>query len=137
MLQPENPEHRLHWYALVATALIGLMIAVATLAPAGTLPSVPGTDKYHHPLAFAALTFPTAFLRPRLLFWVFPIAVAYGGLIEVLQPHFGRQREFADVTADAIGALMGVAIGLSLRLWILKTANPIRILNRRRSGSAN
>ena len=35
-----------------------------SLWPLETLPSVPGTDKTHHLIAYAALVFPTALRKP-------------------------------------------------------------------------
>ena len=46
--------------------------------------------------------------------------VANGGVIEIVQPYFGRQAEWADFRADGFGAVLGGAIGYAvsgLLLW--------------------
>jgi hypothetical protein len=124
--QTTDPEKRNPSYVVAATAVIALTIAAATLAPVGDLPRVPGTDKWHHLIAFAALTFPAALFRPHLLVWVFPCAVLYGGLIEVVQPYVGRDLEFRDFLADAAGALIGIGLGCTLRAVFILRAIPVR-----------
>jgi len=105
--------------------LIGLAIAVATLMPPHTLPKAPGGDKLHHFLAFAALVLPVASVRPRWCLWAVPLAVAYGGAIELIQPFVGRRGEWEDVLANTAGALAGAALGALLHFWPLR---PLRRL---------
>lgn len=104
--------------AISATAVLASVIAVFTIAP---LPDpqigVPGSDKVHHLLAFAALAFPLSVARPRLAPWVVLGVVVYGGLIEIIQPHVGRQAEWGDLLADAAGAILGSAAGAASGLW--------------------
>jgi VanZ family protein len=99
------------------TTVLALIIAVLTLAP---MPSggPAGSDKIYHVLAFACLAFPLPLVRPRFAVWVILGVIAYGGVIEVIQPFFGRQAEWADLVADGVGAILGaiVARHLALRL---------------------
>ena len=97
---------------LIATVPMALAIAVATLMPMPA--NIPGGDKLQHMLAFGILAFPTALIRPRWAIWSFLAVVAYGGLIEVIQPFFNRTADLADLRADGIGAAVGVAIGILL-----------------------
>jgi hypothetical protein len=98
---------------IAATFVLALIIAVTTLAPvpAG---GPAGSDKVYHVLAFAALAFPLPLVRPRLTIWVALGVIAYGGAIEVIQPFFGRQAEWADLVADGIGAVVGAVTGYAL-----------------------
>lgn len=100
-----------------ATLVLAVVIAVLTLAP---MPAggPAGSDKIYHILAFACLAFPLPLVRPRLTLWVILGVIAYGGIIEMIQPFFGRQAEWADLVADGIGAILGaiVARQLGLRL---------------------
>ena len=88
------------------TIVLLLIIAVLALAP---MPAGPrGSDKFYHVLAFASLTFPLTLVRPRLGIWVLLGVMAYGGAIELIQPHFGRQAAWSDLMADGIGAGVGI-----------------------------
>lgn len=101
--------------ALLLTVLIALGIGAVTLAPPAGLPSVPGSDKMHHVLAFALLALPAALLSPRMLWAVVPLAAAFGAGIEVVQPFVGRSAELADWVADMAGLAGGASLGLIVR----------------------
>lgn len=100
------------------TAVLAVVIAVLTLAP---MPAggPAGSDKVYHVLAFAALAFPLPLVRPRWTVWVILGVIAYGGVIEVIQPFFGRQAEWADLVADGIGAAVGAVTGSSLSRYVM------------------
>jgi VanZ family protein len=99
--------------ALWLSASLAAVIALATLTPVPHMPEAPpGSDKLHHFVAFAALVFPAAAAVPRRLLWLAPLAVAYGGAIELIQPHVGREGEWGDFLANAIGVAIGSAFGL-------------------------
>lgn len=102
------------------TIVLAVIIAVLTLAP---MPSggPAGSDKLYHVLAFACLAFPLPLVRPRLALWVILGVIAYGGVIEVIQPFFGRQAEWADLIADGIGAILGASIARKLGLWLRRS----------------
>jgi len=93
-----------------------LMAAIATwlmLQPAqsGTLPPVPHIDKLAHFVAFFLIALPAIVVHPTRWLWIVLAASALGGMIEIIQPWFGRGREFADFMADVAGALMAVPLG--------------------------
>jgi VanZ family protein len=112
-------------FAYAATILLALAIAIVTLMPPGYLPvQPPGSDKLHHLLGFAALAFPIALARPRRLVFMLPAFFAFGAVIELLQPRFGRSAEFADLIADGIGILIGTALGLVARKVLVRQASP-------------
>ena len=96
---------RAAWVASVAVALV---VGALTLSPS---PPNPGgllkLDKLNHVLAFAALTMPLAAVHPRLVLRIFVIAMAYGLLIEVVQPFADRSRSAGDLVADAVGCVLG------------------------------
>jgi VanZ family protein len=98
--------------AIALTIFLAAVIGVLTLLPLETPEVLPGSDKIHHVLGFAALAFPSAFLFPKLVRWIAPLALAYGALIEVVQPYVGRIGEASDFWADAIGVLIGLGLGL-------------------------
>jgi VanZ family protein len=100
------------------TLVLAVVIAVLTLEP---MPAggPAGSDKIYHILAFACLAFPLPLVRPRFTLWVILGVIAYGGIIEMIQPFFGRQAEWADLVADAIGAVVGAVTGTALSRYIL------------------
>lgn len=116
-------QRKLKWVGVgsAVTLVLAVIIAVVTLAPmlAGGLA---GSDKVYHVLAFACLAFPLPLVQPRLTLWVVVGVFAYGGAIEVIQPFFGRQAEWADFVADAIGAVPGAAAGHALSARVLNTS---------------
>lgn len=113
MRDPRTPV-RLRWLGIAASAVVAAAISVLTLMPAQELPSAPGGDKLHHFLAFSALVLPVVAVRPRNALWAVPLAIAYGGMIELIQPQVGRQGDWADALANALGALIGAALGWGL-----------------------
>jgi hypothetical protein len=110
-----------HSRLVTATAILTLSLALAigvlTLTHSAST-DFPGSDKLHHMLAFAALALPISFARPRLAIWVSLAAIAYGGLIEVIQPIVGRDGDILDLLYDAAGSALGASIGVSLRLIV-------------------
>lgn len=106
---------RLFVAALSLTLALTAAIAYLTLAPIHD-PGVPGSDKSHHFIAFAALAFPLSLSRPRLAPWVVIATAVYGGAIEIIQPYVGRNMELFDFFADATGAALGGTLGVCLAL---------------------
>ncbi|PSK81535.1 hypothetical protein CLV79_1153 [Limimaricola soesokkakensis] len=100
--------------ALALTLLLALVIGVLTLIPLNVPQAMPGSDKHHHLIAFAALALPTAALAPRLLWGLLPALALYGVLIEVLQPFVGRSGDQRDALADGLGLITGSGLGLLL-----------------------
>ena len=111
----QNSSALRHALALLATALLAAAIAWLTLSPPKQGPDGLLSDKAYHAIAFAALALPCAVLYARSLIWVLPWAALYGGVIELIQPSFGRSAEMADFIADLVGLGLGAAFGL---LWL-------------------
>ncbi|UXX81999.1 VanZ family protein [Roseovarius pelagicus] len=93
-----------------------LVVGIATLSPMPEQQDLPGSDKLHHLIGFAALAFPLSWVYPRHAWLIFAAATVYGGLIEVIQPQVGRYAEFSDGLADLAGAAMGAGFGRWLGL---------------------
>lgn len=110
--------------ALLATLLLAVTIVWGTLTPNPPTPDLnsPLSDKLYHVMAFAGLVFPTAWLYARSLAWILPLAVLFGGAIELVQPYMGREAEVADVLADLVGLALGTVTGLALRAWLRRHA---------------
>ncbi len=103
-----SPERLTLWL----TAILAVSIAYGTLTPVPqlTLP-LSGVDKLHHFASFAALVLPAVIARPRHALWLAPLAIGYGGLIELIQPQVGREAEWGDVIANTLGVALGVILG--------------------------
>ncbi|MFU8776886.1 MAG: VanZ family protein [Roseovarius sp.] len=102
--------------AKILTFLLMLAIGITTLMPSSEgASSLVGLDKLAHVVAFGVLVIPMTLQYPRHwpLIWI--AAVAYGGLIEIVQPYFGRGAEWADLAADGLGAGLGIGLVLILR----------------------
>lgn len=107
--------------ARFVTLILALVIAALTLIPHPPGPQgVPGLDKLLHFIAFAALAMPMAYARPAAWRAVALTVLAYGGVIEIVQPFVGRGAEWADLLADALGAFGGAY--LAARLGRLRRA---------------
>ena len=98
------------------TILVTAFLTVAMLWPINHPPSGPdGSDKVVHLIAFAVLAFPMARTGRFGLMPVFVGASAFGGIIEVLQPSFGRSADMWDWILDIAGVSLGIAFALLYR----------------------
>lgn len=118
MNYPPSPQRAALW-AWVATFLLAALLGALTLSP--SVPSVgPATnDKVQHFIGFALLAAPLGVAYPRRILAVIFAAVFFGAMIELVQPFVGRDREGADLIADALGAVFG---GTLARVWALRRA---------------
>ena len=111
------PLRQLRAYPFLAnwlSGLIALSIIWLSLTPLAELPSVPGSDKTHHIIAYAALAIPTAFAFPKRLLITAVLYILLGGLIELIQPYVNRYGEWLDFIANLSGVILGSFIGLLL-----------------------
>ena len=94
------------------SGLIAISIIWLSLTPLAELPSVPGSDKTHHIIAYAALAIPTAFAYPKRLLVMAILYILLGGLIELIQPYVNRYGEWLDFIANMSGVSVGSVFGL-------------------------
>ena len=98
------------------TLIVTTVLTVAMLWPINQPPPGPdGSDKMVHLIAFAALAFPLARTGRFGLIPVFVGASAFGGLIELVQPTFGRSADMQDWIADIAGVGLGIVLALLYR----------------------
>lgn len=107
-------------YWLPLTALLIITITTASLYPITHLPPVPGTDKTHHFIAYAALIFPMALAKPRYWGYLFLAMLGFGGTIEFIQPYVNRYGEWLDMAANSSGLLCGWLMAQAMRVMFLK-----------------
>ena len=108
---------------IYATIAIAFAIGLAALTPVETLPNVSGSDKLYHLISFAILTLPIAIIRPKAMWVILSLSIAYGGAIEIIQPLVNRNCEMADLFADTCGAMLGILAGKLLLSKIRLSAN--------------
>ena len=107
---------RTHWIAFTVINL--LIITFMLLWPLEALPSVPGSDKTHHLIAYAALAFPTALRKPDKWIVICLLFIVFSGAIEMLQPYANRYAEWLDLAANTLGVICGLVVaGLINRLY--------------------
>lgn len=98
-------------FALSATLaclfLLALLAPVPDTAPKG----VPGLDKIVHFTFFFLIALPGLSVAPRSWVWMVPLVITYGGMIEIIQPFFGRGAELGDFIANSLGVICAVPIG--------------------------
>ena len=98
------------------TLIVTTVLTVAMLWPINQPPQAPdGSDKVVHLIAFAALAFPLSRTGRFGLIPVFMGASMFGGLIEVIQPSFGRSADMQDWIADIAGVAIGIMLALIYR----------------------
>lgn len=105
-----------HWVFLSVFGTV--VITVLSLYPLDNLPAVPGGDKTHHLVAYAALMFPAALRKPKGWILVFVFFVFWSGGIELLQPYVNRYGEWLDMAANVAGLGFGLLLA-RLVSWII------------------
>ncbi len=94
-------------YWLYITVILLISITTLSLWPAAHLPSVPGTDKTHHFIAYAALIFPSALKQPKYILIIAFGFMVFSGAIELIQPYVNRYGEWLDMAANTTGLFFG------------------------------
>ncbi len=104
---------RQRWAALALFFLT--LITAGSLWPLAELPAVPGSDKLHHLIAYAALSLPIAIRRHK--FWLLLLlgCLLWSGAIELIQPYVNRYGEWADLAANFVGLVLGTLLGATMR----------------------
>ncbi|XDZ66323.1 VanZ family protein [Alphaproteobacteria bacterium LSUCC0684] len=100
--------------------VLALIIIVLSLTPLQQLPEVPGGDKTHHLIAYAALAFPNALARPGKIFFFGLIYAGLGGGIELIQPYANRYGSWLDFAANLGGVSIGTVCGLYLARYLAR-----------------
>ncbi|PKH02246.1 hypothetical protein CXF72_12675 [Psychromonas sp. MB-3u-54] len=97
-------------YWIIITLFILTVITLLSLYPLENLPSVPGSDKNHHFIAYGALIFPTALRKPKYWQLICLFFICWSGVIELLQPYVNRYGEWLDMAANTTGIVCGLLI---------------------------
>jgi VanZ family protein len=111
-LPPAHPDRR----ALALFVCVLVVVSYLALTPTPPKAADLGWDKLNHFSAFSTLTVLGALAWRRTPWRVALGLLAYGGLIELLQTQVpGRAADWADLLADGIGILLGLAFLAALR----------------------
>lgn len=109
-------------FGLGLSLILSVVIAALALMP---LPdqarAVAGLDKNYHFVAFTVLVFPVIVTDTNRWSWVVPVAIAFGGVIELTQPLMGRSADWLDFGASVTGVLAGAALAEILHNRIRKS----------------
>ena len=113
---------RRYWQCLTTILLVlitWLSLGDPAEMPAGSL----GIDKLQHLTAYAVLAFPVALAKPRYWYLWLLAMLCWSGVIEIIQPLVGREKEAADLLANATGLLAGHAVANLLSKITSSTAS--------------
>ena len=109
-----------YWAVLSVTLLA--FVTLVSLYPADQLPKVPGSDKTHHFVSYAAVVFPIALVKPKHWLWLALLVIGWSGAIELIQPYVNRYGEWLDLAANSAGVLIGVLLSMLSRRLLLKSS---------------
>lgn len=102
--------------ALASAALIALGLGIAAFLPARIVhPWVTGTGWPQHMGGLFSVALLVVLARPRWWPGVLLGGALLGGLVELVQPYFGRGEQWSDLAGDVAGLAAGCGLGLVLR----------------------
>jgi len=113
-----------HW--LTITLFLMAIIATASLWPAEQLPRIPGSDKTHHFISYAALMLPTALKKPKNWLFIALGFLLFSGAIELIQPYVNRYGEWLDMLANAGGILCGIIAAKLLKHFVSSSSSSLQ-----------
>ena len=108
--------------ALFTTLCIAVVIAATTLTPGAGKLAPQGADKLLHTAGFALLVMPMLMVRLKTGLVIAPLALLFGGAIELIQPYVNRFGDFSDFWANFVGVLIGVTLAIILNPFIKQYA---------------
>lgn len=111
-----------YWLAL--TIFLLAAISLLSLWPLTSLPDVPGSDKTHHLIGYAALMFPVALRKPKYWLWIALGFAAFSGAIELIQPFVNRYGEWLDMLANVAGLACGVMLAKIIEFFHIDNKTP-------------
>ena len=109
-------------YWALLSALMLVIVTLASLSPVAQLPSVPGSDKTHHFVSYAAVVFPIALAKPKHWLSLALLVIGWSGAIELIQPYVNRYGEWLDLAANSAGVLIGILLAMLSRRLLLKSS---------------
>ena len=101
-------------YGVVLSLIALAVITGGSLVPRESGGDVGSADKVLHLVAYAVAILPMAQhkTQPRLIFAMG--VLIWSGAIELVQPFVGRSANLMDLASNAVGLLLGLALGVLL-----------------------
>ena len=94
--------------AIAFTLVFSAALVWAFLTPIAQLPKVPDISDYvWHIAIFAVLVIPLCTILPAQRIFLVGSAIAFGIILEILQPYFGRGFEIHDLASNVLGVGLG------------------------------
>ncbi len=112
---------RLEKIGFALSLLLACAVSLMLFMPLSGVPAprLIGLDKLAHFLMFFLIALPGLSAAPRIWPWFVPLLICYGGVTELVQPNFGRGREWGDFFANALGVLAAIPVGREIfRRWL-------------------
>jgi hypothetical protein len=102
-------------------AILTLVVIISSLVPPRDLPHWRVSDKFEHLVAYASLAiWFGGLLPPRRYLYLGLVLLALGGGIEIAQGlmGLGREADWRDFYADALGVAFGLSLSMAgLQYW--------------------
>lgn len=100
---------------LAFAALIALLLGVAAILPAELVSRFVSDDgRTQHALGLTMIALLLTVSYPRRWPWVLGLGIIASGLVELVQPIFGRGATWTDFAADVAGLVIGIMAALSI-----------------------
>lgn len=117
-------------YWLVLSISLLVFITFLSMMPLAQLPSVSGSDKTHHFIAYGVLALPLMLKKPKYWLAILVFFVLWSGGIELVQPYANRYGEWIDLAANIGGIITGSIVAFCInRLFsltnVIKTVSTI------------
>lgn len=103
---------------IAVSVLMAMCVAAVLLVPmpSGAPFPVPHFDKLVHATLFGCVALPSMMVLPGRWHWlVWAVVVGYSGVMELVQPMFGRGADPADLIANATGAALAMTAARAYR----------------------
>ena len=97
-------------YWIVLTVVLLMLITALSLYPLSSLPPVPGGDKTHHFLAYAALMFPVGLQKSKYWLIIGFAFICWSAGIELVQPQINRTADLLDIFTNGLGLICGLLL---------------------------
>ncbi len=118
---------KIAWAILLIAIFVLTLTSSESLSAGGFLAEIPHFDKIVHFAMFFALAVVGSIVvsksryQSKMLYIANFVGVCFvGGLIELLQPYFGRTGSFSDFWADIAGAIVGALLARIIYINIIK-----------------